>query len=256
MWFLMSLALAAEPTNHFEDSKPSGGDVSVGVTDAWARDAEAKLKVHLQNDTKDFLLVDLTTLRAELGKPLAPVKAKTKIVPPNKSKTDVLTFLGDGMYVEKGSVTVDGMSMVAVDSPVVKFPDYRLPVESKTFKAKDFSCALAGKVKKETDNTTAAFKCTYQGKGVAIVDESRIQVRVKGDQLFGNAGGNTSASVVRPGESFKLKTKFQVSAKVVDMQFAEMYIQFNDAVRVGEAKPIPAQKVALNFSVEKTEKAK
>ena len=248
MWFVMTMALAAEHANHFENVDPIGEEVKVGISDVVAWPTNAKLKIELVNDTSDYLVARLDDVRLDMGTPIAPKSDKVKVVKPMSSSNKILGFEGSDLHVEKGSLVVDGLSLVSADSPVVAFPDYRLPMEKKSFKVGDFACALAGKVKQETDATEAKLKCTFTGKGVALVDESKIQVRLPDGQLFANLEGGVDADVVKPGEDFKLKLKFVIDAKVIDMQFAELQVQFNDAVRVGEPKPVKAITVPLTFS--------
>lgn len=255
MWIAMTMALAAEHANHFEDVEPTGDEVKVALADVVAWEENAKLKIELVNGTSDYLIARLDDVRLDMGTPIAPKSDKVKVVKPMSSGNKVLGFEGSGLHVEQGSLVVDGLSLIAADSPVVAFPDYRLPMEKKSFKVGDFSCALAGKVKQETDVTDAKLKCTFTGKGVALVDESKIQVRLPDGQLFANLEGGVDADVVKSGEDFKLKMKFVISAKVIDMQFAELQVQFNDAVRVGEPKPVKAITVPLTFSAEKTAEA-
>ena len=255
MWTILSIALAAEHANHFEDVDPSGDVVAVGISDAWAREAEAKVKLHVENKTDDFLMVKLEDVSADFGgKPVKQDDDKVKVYAPGKKGAKVLNFAGEGLHVEQGALKIGGLYRINADAPVEKMPDYRLPIEKKSFDTKNLDCTLAGKVKQTTDETSAKFKCKFTGKGLAIVDESKIQVRLEDGQLFGNLAGGDAEGVL-PLKNFTLKVQFEIERRVVDMQFATLMVQFNDAVRVGTPKAVPDVEIPLTLSAEKTEAA-
>lgn len=255
MWTIFSLALAADHANHFEDVDPSGKEVAVGISDAWARDAEAKIKMHVENQTDDFVLVKLESVSADFGgQVLTTGDDKVKVFGPGDKGARVLDFQGSGLHVEKGALKVDGLYRVDADAPVEKIPDFRLPIAKKSFDTKNLDCSVAGKAKMTTDETTVKFKCQFTGKGLAIVDESKIQVRLEDGQMFGNLSGGESEGVL-PLKNFTMKVKLQIERRVVDMQFATLMLVFNDAVRVGTPQEIAMVEVPLTLSAEKTEAA-
>lgn len=257
MWTIFSLAFAAEHANHFEDVDPSGDPAAIGVTDAWARDAEAKIKVHVENRTKDFLIVDLDKASAHFGEQeLEPSDDKVKVFGPGDKGSRVLDFAGTGLHVEKATLHMKGMSRVTADSPVEKLPDFRLPVAKKSFETDNVDCSVAGKAKLTTDMMQVKLKCQFTGEGLALIDESKIQIKFEDGKPWGNESGGKPEAVL-PLDNFTLKVKLTVEKRTTgyDMQFAEMNLQFNDAVRVGTPKPIDDVDVQLAFSAEKTEAA-
>ncbi|MCB9677255.1 MAG: hypothetical protein H6737_19205 [Alphaproteobacteria bacterium] len=236
--------------NHFKNVEPAGDDVKFGVEDAWARDAEAKMKVLVQNDSADYVLVKTEEFRFEVGgNEYAPktgmLQGKNLVVDPKSHGNRVLNAEGTGMHQESLTVKIAGAFLVPKNAPVQAAPDFRLPLEMNDFKAGNFSCAVPKKIKQETDETAVRFECRYEGSAIGIVDPKQIQVRLEDGQAFANDDKKMDPQVVLPGEEFKFDAIFHVSAKVVDMQFANMHVVFNETFREGEPRALEVPPIAL-----------
>jgi hypothetical protein len=241
-----------EHANHFLEVLPVGGDVKVGVSDAWARDAEAKLKVVVQNDTADFVVFDVNDMRVRLGggefMPGTGLRGAFAVVEPRTSANRVLSVTGSGMHAESGEVVVAGVARVAAEAPTVLAEDLKLPLEKPGVKAGPFDCVVPeGKIKKETDETIVRFKCRYEGTGLGLVKPAMVQIRTEDGQLFANEVRDLDPRVVRPGEEFKFDVVAHISAKVVDMQFAPLFLVWNDTFRDGQPTPVDVAPIGLVF---------
>lgn len=244
--------LPAEYAKHFADVAPAGGDVKYGVSDAWARDAQAKVKLTIENGTPDFLVMNTNTVRVSFGAaeftPDTGLKGEFVVVDPKGSASRVLKIDGSGMQTDAATVSVPAVSRVPADSPVIAAPDFRLPLELPSFEAGPVRCQVPdGKLKKETDETLVKFKCQYTGDGVVLVDWGRAQIRLEDGQLFANEDRPSGVKVFQAGEDFGFLTGFKVDAKITDMQFATMHIQWNDTFREGALNPIDPAKIALTL---------
>lgn len=244
-------AFAGEPTNHFKANVPAeaGEAVVAGVAYAWAREGDAKLKLKLYNGTSDYLVFKTGGMKLELGPSSIPAEDKIEIVNPKSMGDRILTFAGSGLYVESGRFVPDGVLRVPSDLAVQVAPDFRLPVATKTFSAGNFDCGVKGKIKKETDKTALTWECTYTGDAIGRITESELQLRLEDGQLFANDESVSDPMFLLPGDSVKLDASFSVSAKITDMQFATMYIQFNDTFAEGSAVPVAIAPVPLDLDV-------
>lgn len=255
---ILSLATAAfartgdaDEAYHFHDVAPVGDEVRLGVVDAWARPHEAKAKIIVRNDTPDFLVVRTGgMLFSAHGQAWA--EDDVQIIPPRDTDTKVLEFTGQDLKANGGWLVPGGMYRVPTDADPVLAPDFELPVQARSFDAGPFHCTVAGKITQETDETAVKFRCTFEGEGLGMVDTSAITVVAEG-QTFPNRRGDGRLRPVLPGQSFSLRTSFEVPPRVVDMQFAELTIQFNDAFRDGVPQVLPQwDPIALEVDWKKT----
>ncbi|MEZ4317478.1 MAG: hypothetical protein R3F61_08235 [Myxococcota bacterium] len=238
--------------NHYKPVAPAGDDVKFGAEDAWARDAEAKAKLTIVNDSADFVMFKVEESRFVLGgTEMVPktgvLRGNVIVVDPKSSANTVMAVTGAGLHHDSMQINVTGAYLVPKNAPVQKAPDFRLPLESSDLKAGNFSCAVPKKIKQETDETAVRFKCRYEGSGVGLVDAKQIQVRLEDGQLFANDDRNMKPQIVLPGDELNVDATFHVSAKVVDMQFATMYLVFNETFREGEPRAIEAAPLKLEL---------
>jgi len=244
----------AEHANHYKPVAPMGQDVKIGVKDAWARDYEAKMKVTVVNDTADYVLYKpVESVLVVDGNEYGFDRGRDLVVGPKSQGSRVLGLKGGGLHALSMELRPGGVYLVPKNAPVVAAPDFRLPLENSNFEAGNFSCGIPKKIKQETDETHVKFDCQYTGDALGIVDSRAIQVRLEDGQLFASEHRSNGPQVYQPGQKFKLEASFHVSAKVVDMQFATMYLVFNDTFREGQPRLLQTDPVLLEFDVAMTD---
>lgn len=226
---IASVAFAGEHWNYFKTPVTAGPhNVNLEAVDVVASDGVAKMKLKLNNLTKDkYLLFEPNQVVFKIGGQELSPKGKLKtsmIIEPKKTGSKVLEVTGGGLHVDDFQIYVNGMSWADTEGVTQEAEAFRLPPETHDFEAGNFECELAGS-KQKTKETVADFKCTYMGDHIGIVRPGRLQIRVDGDQSFPN-DGRPKTKVLFPGDSVKISTIFHVPARVVDMQFATMYIDW------------------------------
>ena len=257
--FVLSLAvspaLAATPpddpghVNKFRAIKsPSSDVVSFEVTTSLAKNEWARADIRVTNSTGDQLVMlrkdqpsfDLPG-KGKLGVKIPLVSGllgKTLFIEPNQTKTHSFQTEGDnGYHVDKMTIHPSGFYAGSNVGKAVKAPDFQLPASVNDFTAGPFACKLAN-VKQETKQTHAAFACTYNGKGLGIIESKRIGVREPGGKEFANAKHGAGRDLVLPGETSKFTAVFEIPAKVVDMQFATLNVLWRDALSESTMQPL------------------
>ena len=251
---LLALALPAVAlagTNYFKVSEGGNDSVGVNAVDAIATDEVVKFKAELTNKTGGYLLFDANKALFHVsGQDITTESDAWKgflIVGPGGSDSKVLDAVGSGLEVDAFTVTLGGFSLADAEGEGVAVADFRLPSAGDTFDTGGFNCAL-GKVKKETKETSGAFKCTWQGEGLAIVRPDRINLRVEGVEQKWNNDAKPKTHLLLPGMDFKVAFEFHVPARDADMQFATMWVEFGDAFAVSAISP--ADPVELAFELD------
>ena len=92
-------------------------------------------------------------------------------------------------------------------------------------------------IKQETKETWARFEVKYDGDDYGIVDPSRISVRIEGGQQFANDNRKSKTILLEKGDKKTIGAIFHIPAKVVDMQFATLMVQWGEAMMETKAEP-------------------
>ena len=237
--------------NHYRAVAPTGEDVKIGIEDAWARDAQAKMKVTVVNDSADYVLFKAAETALDFAgqtfTPKAGLRGKFLIVQPKDRGSRVLTADGIGMHQPSMTFVPNGVYLVPKNAPPQKADDLQVPLDRSSVKAGNFSCAVPGKIKQETDETAIRFKCRYEGEGIGIVDPASLQIRLEDGQKFVNDDRGMKPKIVQPGDEFKFDAVFHISARIIDMQFATMHIVFNETFREGQTRKVELKPMVLEL---------
>jgi len=221
----------ADHTNHFAAQPPTETElVSVQVDDGVARADFAKVKATITNNTDDYLLYKLaeSVMHFEHGdyNPNTGLMKGDLVIDPKGSGSRTLEASdGEHFHVDAFSIDLTGLYRAA-DPATDEAPDFQLPASANDFSAGDWNCSLTG-LKQETKETKADFKCTWLGEGLGFASPNKAGIEVEG-QTFANNNKRAKMKVLRPGDSTKFTLVFNVPAKVADMQFATMQIQWRD----------------------------
>ncbi len=171
---LLTLSASAEVApdspdhaNHFQSEPAVSGDVTATAVAAWARQAEAKLRVKFDKGTDDYLLVAKNGARIsmESGEFAAKGKDVPQVIDPVGNGTQTFVFVDPegGLHTEGMTARLDGVWLARTDAPSVEAEPFSLPLNQAEISAGGFECHTKGKVKQETQEAKAKFECTYQG---------------------------------------------------------------------------------------------
>ncbi len=198
-----------------------------------------KFGITINNNTSDYLIWDKSknfiTIEDGVKK---PVKVRTVKIKPNKGISRTFEVRGGEKFlVNDFKFHFDGLARVPLNGKVQKVEDFKLPQEKNSITAGDFTILLI-KSKRKTDESAIYFEAIYNGDDVAIVTLNEISARVNESDVFANDNRKPTPYLLNKGDKLKIKCLFHIPARVADMQFADMYIQFNNAFKVSKAIPV------------------
>jgi len=243
--------------NHYKDLDPvENDDFRLDISDAHSQADFVLFRAKLSNKTGNFLVLSKTDASFDVaGRKLQPGDGADKrpiIVEPHGKASHTFKVKGDGdMHVDALTVDLAGISRVAADASPVDAPDFQLPAARNDFRAGPFKCKLDG-VKQETKQTVAKFTCAYEGKGVGFVDAPVLGARLQGGQEFANVNRKAERKLLLPGDEVKFDAVFEITAKIVDMQFATFHIVWRETFSESKLEALPAPRLAFELDPAKT----
>lgn len=231
---------------------PENTGVKVEMKNVVAVKESAKLALKVTNDSKDIIIYQPseTVFKYEFG----DIKPKEKeiIIAPGKSKSKTINVNGgDKFRQEAFSIETSGMYQVAIEGNSVEAEDFQLPASRNNFKAGNFEVSLKS-YKASTAEAHAIFEVTYTGDKIGLVNYSNLSVRAKKNKseeevTYANDYKDADVELLRKGEKTKFHAVFHIEGRIVDMQFATMFIQWNDTFIESEAVPMGSAKVPVTW---------
>lgn len=212
-------------------------EITLTFTNGVSRVDFMKFKTKFENNSTDFILVEPSKFMVTTDGISHNPKEKNFILDPGEKKSKTIDIKeGEGLLAQSVEVAPEGFSIISTDGKTVSFPDFQLPASVNNLENGDFSINLKN-LKQETKETWARFEIKYEGDGYAIVDPSRISVKIESGQQFANDNRKSKAILLEKGDKKVVSAIFHIPAKVVDMQFATMFVQWGEAIMETSAEP-------------------
>ncbi len=212
-------------------------EVTLEFTNGVSRVDMLKFKTKFTNNTNDFLLINPSKFTVETDGIAHNPKEKSFILDPNDKKSKTIDVKeGEGLRAESVEVSPEGFARISTDGTPVKMPEFQLPASVNNIESGNFEINLKN-LKQETKETWARFEIKYTGDDYAIVDPSRISVKIESGQQFANDNRKSKTILLEKGDKKVVSAIFHIPAKVVDMQFATLMVQWGDAMM--ETKAVP-----------------
>ena len=104
----------------------------------------------------------------------------------------------------------------------------------------------------ETDLTKVKFSCSYNGEHVGFIDPTRVALRIPSGQEFANTNNAAKRKMLQPGDKVVVVVSYVVERRVVDMQFATMFLDFRDAFAEAQVVPMEVGSIDLAYDLAKT----
>lgn len=220
-------------------------EYSVEFSDIQSQAEFCKMAIKVSNNTNDFLIFEkgASVFNFEFGE--YSDKKKQIIIKPNDSKKRVLTAVGSEKFqVEKFSLNVDGFSIVPVKGKVSEMEDFQVPASKNSISTDAFKVNLK-KSSLKTQEASLTFECIYMGNKVALVNPSKLVIKVDGtEKEYANDNKKSSPKLIlKKGDKVKVKAVFHIPGRVADMQFANMTILWKDTFVETEIKKLDGKKV-------------
>jgi hypothetical protein len=226
-------------THYFKDVEEAieSKAVVVELTNGISRKDFLKFKAKYINNTSDFLLVDPSKTKITIGSEELSPREKAFILDPNDKKSKTIDLKdGADFMVESFEVAPEGFAVISTDGTPAKMPDFQLPAAVNNIEAGNFEVNLK-RLKQETKETWAKFEVKYVGDDYAIVDPSRISIRIESGQQYANDFSKSKTILLEKGDKKTIDAVFHIPAKVVDMQFATMFVQWGECMVETKAEP-------------------
>jgi hypothetical protein len=239
--------------NHYKQVEPIENEqFRVDIADAHSQAVFCQFKAKIANKSEDYVIVSKSDVVFDMpGGKFQPNDGQDKkplIVEPRGKGGRTFKVKGDGgFHVDGLSVEFNGFSTVDSDGKTVEAADFQLPASRNDFKAGAFKCKLDS-VKQETKQTVAKFTCQYDGTGVGFISPNVLGIRIQSGQEFANVDRKAEKKLLLPGDSASFQGIFEITAKIVDMQFATMHVVWRETFT--ESKREPVEMPTLTFELD------
>ena len=226
-------------------------EYTVNISDVQSQAEFCKFAIKIENNTNDFLIFDkgASVFNFDFGK--YSDKKKQIIIKPNDSKKRVLQAVGSEKFqVEKFSVNLDGFSIVPINGEVSKMENFQVPASKNSISTDAFKVNLK-KSSLKTQEAALTFECIYTGNKVALVNPSKLVIKVDDtDKEYANDNKKSAPKLIlKKGDKVKVKAVFHIPGRVADMQFANMTILWKDTFVETEIKKLDGKLV--NFEIDR-----
>ncbi|MGZ3883348.1 MAG: hypothetical protein ACXVPQ_06825 [Bacteroidia bacterium] len=240
-----------------------GSDFTLTADNAVSTAGETKVKLKITNKTSDFLILKPEECVFKINGAEFRPNDKMLVIDPNGTDFRVLNIKGtDFNKVKDYSLTVSGIYKVSTSGTVIKADDFKLPASANDFKAGDFSCTM-GNLYKETDKTTAKFKCVYNGNKVGMINPAKAALKFPDGAERANEKTNaktvlsknkTDIVMLMKGQDDNITTEWnrQEGGKATDMQKLELSIVWRDAFTEAVPVKLGSETLELKFDAVKS----
>jgi len=257
---LSAFALRAQKTPryeiHYKIVEPiSIEEVKLEIIDNHCQAEFCKFKLKITNNSKDYIVLKTEELEFVIEHNTYNPLAKNIVIAPYKSVNKTISVEGDNQFqVDNYALNLKGFYKVPLNGAIAKMENFQLPAQKNECETENFKCKINGEIIKETKVTEVPFICSYNGTEVAIVDQSRVVIKLESGQEYAtkNRGAKiqlpANDDILFPGEDKKIKAVFKVPAKITDMQFANMEIVWKKTFTESSmaALELPAQTFVID----------
>ncbi|MCF8277352.1 MAG: hypothetical protein K9J17_11525 [Flavobacteriales bacterium] len=226
-------------TNYFKDVEEAieAKEVVLQFSNGVSRMDFLKFKTKFTNNTNDFLLIDPSKFSISVDGTEMHPSEKAFILDPNENKSKTIDLKeGANFHVDQFEVAVAGFGRISLDGTPEKMDNFQLPASSNVMESGNFTVNLKY-LSQETKQTTARFEVKYKGDDYAIVDPSRVSVKTEGGDQFANLHRKSKTFLLEKGETKSFDVVVEIPAKVVDMQFAKLFVVWGESMV--ETKAVP-----------------
>jgi hypothetical protein len=246
---------------HYKDIPPIvTNEYVLSFHDMHSQATFTLVRVEFENKTDGYLTLDLTKIgftyvdKGTLNFKGYLFAGESKLIGPHDKKDFTVKVTDDGgwMQVNQFHLTVDGIAIYPADGMKITPPEFKLPASKNSIDAGVVSLNLL-KVKQTTDVAAAQFEFNYKGQSAMVVDYSKMSIRTEAGQVYANVYKKSNPEFSFPNESSKGFVQVAIPIQVVDMQFATLYVQFNDAIQELQKEDLPKQEVNFEIDVAQTE---
>ena len=210
-----------------------------------------KFKARFINNTNDFLLIDPSQFKIIVDGVETRPKEKQFVLDPNdKASRTIDVKEGANFIVSQFDVELGGFSRIPFEGSSPDMDPFQLPATTNVIESGNFEVNLK-QLKQETQQTWARFDIKYKGDGYAIIDPSRISVKTEGGDQHANMHRKSKSILLEKGDSKGIDVTVEIPAKVVDMQFAKLFVNWGGSMVETKSVPIDMDE-SVTFELNET----
>ncbi len=229
---------------------------TIELSDVHTQQAFCQAKFKLTNKTDDYMLVyperflftfEQGTYFAKQKFGLTSFVAGGTVLAPQKSKSFVTKITeGQDFHVDNFDLEIKDLYIVPTQVEGIETEKFQMPANKNSFETAGFKVNLIELIQR-TQGTVVHFSCEYVGNNIGIVDPSKLVVSTEKGE-FSNAERKSKVYIMQKGDKVKFMAKFVIEGKVLDMQFATMFIDWKDTFK--ESEKILQQNHKLSFELD------
>ncbi len=222
------------PKVYFKDQVLENEKYKVSLTDIVGLEGELKVKVTVENLSDDYLMYKPTESSLMANGQKITASEKYLMISPRSKSFRVLNFKGKQMNLLKEfNFNLLGLYIMNANGPDVDFSTFKLPASVNDVNEKDILLSLTN-VKKESIETQAKFKVTYNGNDALYMSPSMVSVTMPDGTTYANEFRNEKPSILLKGESDNIKCYWQrmPGGSANDMQMVEMKLNFSKTFKI------------------------
>lgn len=246
--------------NHYSVKTIDTPEYTIEFSNAHSQKTFTLVKIKIINKTNDYLLYKSNETVFRYGSTDVKVTGgggmfgnASIYIEPKGTETKTLK-VSSGMsdfHVDNLKLELNGFYRVSATGTVITAPNFQLPASKNDFTAGPFECSLL-KAKQETGETAAKFNCVYKGDNIGIVSPAKLNVLTKGELKYANDNRKDKTKLLAPKDDYKFEAVFHIEGKILDMQFATLFIEWNDTFSESKAVALSANTADFVLNPEET----
>lgn len=247
---------------YFSDPESIEGDDFILHAKNGVNQADhSKFAYTIENNTQDFIMCnpEEATFKFSFGEFHPSVKSYL-VKPGDKKTKTMLAEGGDQFRVADFNFVTGGLYRIPVDGEKVEAPDFQLPASKNSFTVGNFEVRLR-KYDASTREAKAQFEVEYTGDKMAIISPANLSVRAKKKKseeevVYANDLKKADIELMQKGDKVKFDAVFHIEGRIVDMQFATMFIVWNDTFVETSKEEIRPESFDFRWDETKTKESK
>lgn len=229
-------------------------DYEVNFSDPHSQEGFCLIRAEIINKTSDFLILDRSKVVYTVEGKSQKLKAKYIVIKPHgKKKAALKSTEMAGLPARVVDVEFGGMNRLPVEGKIVEMEDYPLPDTKKEIIQDKIHVQLVSLVKK-TQYTQCKFQIENKGDHPLLFNRSKINCTAEGNEdTWPIEGKAADYKILWPGKKTKIGAEFRIPGKIVDMQFANMLVHWNETFLISELVEFESSSFNLQIDEAKTE---